>query len=123
MSTKAGYGGKGGYGGISTMNQDQRQGYWAPHVVSKYLDRMRDMYTIKCLKCRQEWEITLTQWHVRFDAPLPKPPECDPSSASEASDPDEGATHSVGDDCPGGHATSDDIGSATLRELPEEEDK
>ena len=78
--------GLGGYGGISTMNQDQRQGHMGPHTVSKYLDRMADVYHMKCVKCKQEWQITVTQWHARTVEPLPVPPTCEkPASASEAS--------------------------------------
>lgn len=55
MSSKAGYGGVGGYGGISTMNQEGRGSRYGPHnPVVRYLVDGTE-YEVKCLMCKQEW--------------------------------------------------------------------
>ncbi len=50
-------GGVGGYGGISTMNQDQRQPRYMPHNNVVLYTRMSDNTTeVKCLACGEKWE-------------------------------------------------------------------
>jgi len=62
-------GGHGGYGGITSMNQDQRTGRYAPHgAISKITDYLTDTVRITCLSCGESWE------HPR-SAPN-APPEC-----------------------------------------------
>jgi len=57
MSKKAGFGGAGGYGGISTMNQDQRGPRYGPHrTLVKWFSAETGLYQVKCLDCEQEWE-------------------------------------------------------------------
>lgn len=77
MSEKAGYGGRGGYGGISTMNQDQRQGrYWPHPATSARVDYLTDEVIVHCLKCDVEWR------HPRGD--VKGPVECKTAERSEA---------------------------------------
>jgi len=67
--------GAGGYGGISTMNQDQRAGKYDPHrVVSVLKNFLFDQIHIRCHICGQEWI------HPRGT------PTCPPICKSEASD-------------------------------------
>jgi len=55
-------GGKGGYGGISTLNQEQRGGRYEPHLtISRTLDRELDRYVVKCLKCGKVWFHSLNE--------------------------------------------------------------
>ena len=50
-------GGSGGYGGITTMNTDQRQSPYHPHrSLLKYRNYMLGKMVVKCLDCHQEWE-------------------------------------------------------------------
>ena len=50
-------GGAGGYGGISTMNTDQRTGRYSPHLaVSKITDYLTDTVNVTCLTCGEKWE-------------------------------------------------------------------
>ena len=50
-------GGAGGYGGITTLNQEGRKGRYEPHLtISRTLDRVLDRYMVKCLRCGEEWE-------------------------------------------------------------------
>jgi hypothetical protein len=71
--------GAGGYGGISTMNQDQRKGVYWPHKgpFSRYVTT--ELVYTKCLKCRKEWK------HHRIEPSCP--PVC---GAGERSEPGEG---------------------------------
>jgi hypothetical protein len=49
--------GVGGYGGISTMNQDQRGGKYGPHrTVSRYLSHTLNVWWVNCLACGQKWD-------------------------------------------------------------------
>jgi len=49
-------GGAGGYGGISTMNQDQRQPRYMPHVSVSMYTRLSDNTTeVSCYGCGQKW--------------------------------------------------------------------
>lgn len=49
-------GGKGGYGGISTMNQDQRGPRYAPHRnVTLYQNYTDDRTEVSCRDCAQWW--------------------------------------------------------------------
>ena len=49
-------GGIGGYGGITTMNQDQRQGRYAPHSATLVLrDKMMQLVHVKCYLCDAIW--------------------------------------------------------------------
>lgn len=51
------FGGAGGYGGISTMNQDQRQPRYMPHNNVVLYTRMSDNMTeVKCIACGARWE-------------------------------------------------------------------
>jgi hypothetical protein len=66
--------GAGGYGGISTMNQDQRQGPFHPHKsISKYYKSLDDIWWIKCLHCGLDVQRTGRQYH---DRELDLPDEC-----------------------------------------------
>jgi len=48
--------GAGGYGGITTLNQDQRQSRYHPHkTFVRYKDYAHDMYVVKCLDCGETW--------------------------------------------------------------------
>lgn len=59
MSKKAGYGGAGGYGGISTMDQRDVRPRYEPHLaISKRVDHAADAVILKCLDCGQEWTHT-----------------------------------------------------------------
>ena len=49
-------GGAGGYGGITTMNSDQRESPYYPHqVLSKVRDYKENKVFVKCLTCGQTW--------------------------------------------------------------------
>jgi len=79
--------GVGGYGGISTMNQDQRKGHFGPHTVARYLDMLADVYHIKCISCRLEWTMTKKAWFDRDFSSMP--PECkraEPTGPANESD-------------------------------------
>ena len=85
MTRRAGYGGAGGYGGISTMNQEHRQGRYRPHknITRHILQDPEDQTQVFCFDCEQRW------YHPRTE---PWAPEvCARSSSSgERSEPDEG---------------------------------
>ena len=50
-------GGAGGYGGITTMNTEQRSGRYSPHLaVSKITDYLTDTVHVTCLACGEKWE-------------------------------------------------------------------
>jgi len=50
-------GGAGGYGGITTMNTEQRTGRYSPHLaVSKITDYLTDTVHVTCLTCGEKWE-------------------------------------------------------------------
>ena len=67
--SRAGFGGAGGYGGISTMNQDDRQGpYYPHHNISKHTDHATDEVQVFCFSCGQRW------WHKRGE--IEKPERC-----------------------------------------------
>ena len=52
-------GGKGGYGGISTMNTDQREGRYKPHNnVTLYTRYSDNVVEVSCRDCGQKWEHT-----------------------------------------------------------------
>jgi hypothetical protein len=62
----------GGYGGISTMNQDQRLGKFHPHKsVSRHEDRSDDTHHCKCLHCGATWTLTHTQYFNRDMGDMP----------------------------------------------------
>ncbi len=48
------YEGAGGYGTISTLNQDQRQGRFYPHK-SIFVFKQHPVSDIKCLDCLEHW--------------------------------------------------------------------
>jgi len=49
-------GGAGGYGGPSTMNQDQRQPRYMPHINVTLYTRFSDNTTeVSCRDCKQMW--------------------------------------------------------------------
>lgn len=48
------YQGAGGYGGITSLNQDQRQGKYFPHK-NVYVYIKHPNKFIKCFICKQEW--------------------------------------------------------------------
>ena len=55
-------GGAGGYGGISTMNQDQRGPRYAPHRnISLFQNYTNDRTEVSCRDCGQQW------YHPRGD--------------------------------------------------------
>ena len=48
--------GIGGYGGITTMNQDQRQGRYAPHLTTLRLYKpWSGLMWVQCLDCHAVW--------------------------------------------------------------------
>lgn len=47
--------GAGGYGGITTLNQDSRQGKYYPHT-NIFVYKQHPVSTIKCLTCYATWE-------------------------------------------------------------------
>jgi len=64
--------GAGGYGGSSTMNQDQRGGKWHPHNgTSQYRDRMTNKVLLKCVVCKAEWTLTDEQYFKRETGDMP----------------------------------------------------
>jgi len=64
-------GGIGGFGGITTMNQDQRIGRYAPHgAVYKHTDHMTGITTVQCYLCHQEWT------YRGYDGGVSTPPVC-----------------------------------------------
>lgn len=49
-------GGIGGYGGITTMNQDQRQGRYAPHPATfRRQDPLTQLVHVNCYRCGAAW--------------------------------------------------------------------
>ena len=51
-----GYQGAGGYGGISTMNQDQRKGRYHPHYnVTRHENFSTNETQVVCLSCGMRW--------------------------------------------------------------------
>jgi len=49
-------GGIGGYGGVTTMNQDQRLGRYYPHLaLSLFPDYKTGITTVYCYKCEMRW--------------------------------------------------------------------
>lgn len=49
--------GIGGYGGISTLNTDQRGPRYGPHIlISREVDMFRDIVHVTCLTCGEVWE-------------------------------------------------------------------
>lgn len=49
-------GGTGGYGGITTMNQDQRQGKYAPHkAIVRIKNLMTGIVGVRCFHCGGRW--------------------------------------------------------------------
>jgi hypothetical protein len=73
--------GAGGYGGISTMNQDQRQGPFHPHKsISRHYESLKDIWWIKCLHCGLNVERTGTQYYARE---LNLPSECNKDQYKE----------------------------------------
>jgi len=50
-------GGIGGYGGVTTMNQDQRLGRYYPHLaLSLFQDYKNNVTTVTCYKCDARWQ-------------------------------------------------------------------
>ena len=47
--------GMGGYGGITTMNQDQRQGKFYPHK-NIFVLVQHPYKLVKCFDCSKQWE-------------------------------------------------------------------
>lgn len=47
--------GKGGYGGITTMNTDQREGRYGEHLTISRFVRADGLIEAKCLDCGEEW--------------------------------------------------------------------
>lgn len=61
--------GVGGYGGPSTMNQDDRGPRYGPHLlISRHGSYELDIYYVKCLKCGKKWT------HPRYERE--HPPHC-----------------------------------------------
>jgi len=49
-------GGAGGYGGITSLNTDQKESPYHPHqVLSKVRDYKENKVFVKCLTCGQTW--------------------------------------------------------------------
>lgn len=48
------YEGAGGYGGISTLNQDQRQGKYFPHI-NIFILKQHPFKLVRCFTCNTQW--------------------------------------------------------------------
>ena len=48
-------GGAGGYGGITTLNQDGRQGRYFPHK-DIFILKQHPFKLIRCFTCKAQWE-------------------------------------------------------------------
>ena len=50
-------GGAAGYGGITSMNMDQRESpYYTHNPLLKYRNYKLNKMVVKCLSCHEEWE-------------------------------------------------------------------
>jgi hypothetical protein len=57
--------GVGGFGGTTTMNTDQREGWYGQHAVVSTTDYMQDITFCHCIKCELRWT------HSRGDRSAP----------------------------------------------------
>ena len=60
--------GQGGYGGISTMNQDDRGPRYGKHNPLSMFLEAGEMWHVKCLRCGESWQ------HLKGRRKFPK--EC-----------------------------------------------
>ena len=57
--------GVGGYGGIISLNCENRQGPYLNHSIVRSRNHKTDLYEVRCLKCGLEWT------HAPNDAKCP----------------------------------------------------